>query len=103
MSHFSEKHEAEGLAMHTPEYERQIAETMAEREAPAWKVKLTQENARRRAERREAIARDVLIALIHESSDEDQLRFAPKTAVAVACGLLDALDSAWLRDREATR
>ena len=32
MSDFSERHEVEGVAMHTPEFERQIAETMAERE-----------------------------------------------------------------------
>lgn len=80
--------EAEGLKMHT-------------REVSAWKLKLAQENARRRAELREAIAKDVLIALIHEAPR--QLDGAPRTAVAVACELLDALDSAWLRDREATK
>lgn len=100
MSDFSERHEVEGLALHTPEFERDIAETLAEREVPAWKLKLAQEKARRRAERREAIAKDVLIALIHE--DPRQLDVAPRTAVAVACQLLDALDSAWLRDREAS-
>ena len=96
MSDFSERHEVEGLALHTPEFERDIAETMAER---AW----VSPEVRARAERRERIATRVLPALVAKEANKEWKNHYALEAVEWADALIDALDAAEARDAEATK
>jgi len=89
VSDFSERHEVEGVAMHTPEFERQIAETMAERE--------------RGNPRRYSVLRGpegwwgVFEA---KRGFVGKFYYTRREAVAYLEGLLDAAEA---RDREATK
>ena len=100
------KYEAEGLEMHTPEFERQIAETMAERKEKqrAW----SHIEVRRRAERRERIATAVAPAVtawyVQQQVTEAEWRWGIAVeAVRIADEIMVRLDAAEARDREATK
>lgn len=99
--------EAEGLKMHTPEFERDIAETMDSIFAQARRLN---DEVHVRAERRERIAaafapavlgmleRDGTIVKFH-----DWRRAVVIEATRLADELLVELDAAEARDREATK
>lgn len=93
--------ETEGLKLHTPEFEREIAETLAEREDKqrAW----SRVEVRRRAERRERIATRVLPALAAKEANDHWKNHYALEAVEWADVLIDALDAAEARDWEATK
>ena len=94
--------EAEGIAMHTPEFERDIAETMAERERAT--RRFSDAEVSQRAERRERIATAVLPAHVgaEDANDYWKARWA-REAVEWADALMAALDAAEARDAEATK
>lgn len=93
--------EAEGLKLHTPEFERQIAETMAEREREG--RRFSDAEVRRRAERRERIATAVVVGLLSNPTHRERdLKLVAGVSIRAADSLMAALDKAEARDREET-
>ncbi len=102
--------EAEGLKMHTPEFERDIAETMDSIFAQARRLN---DEVHVRAERRERIAAQALAGLLArpdlaDAADPGFLTRDLRERLAENCvmhadALLAALDAAEARDREATK